>query len=194
MVIKLETQRLFLRKPKEEDWKEIFPLINDKIIFKNFFTPYPYEKKHTKNFVKYWIKDWGKNSYWMILELKKNKKIIGVAGIKKIDKISKTAYAHSWIGKDYRKKGYITEAKIKIFNFAFNNLKSRKINSEVASYNKESNEMQKKFGMVFEGKRRKDNYNPYLKKFVDMNLYGIFKNEWKKIEPKLEKDLRKRLK
>jgi [ribosomal protein S5]-alanine N-acetyltransferase len=188
-IIKLETPRLILRKPKKEDIEEVYNLINEKSIFKNFFTPYPYKKKHTTDFVNYWIKDWGKRSYWIVLELKKTGEIVGVAGIREIDKTNKTAQVHSWIGKNFRRKGYAKEAKIAIFDFAFYHLKLRKLISEVASYNKESISMQNKFGMVWEGTKRKENFNPFLKRFVDMNIYGLFEKEWNKVSKKLKKEL-----
>jgi len=177
--IKLETKRLILRKPVKTDWKEIFALI-DKRIMKDFFTPYPYKEKHSKYLVNGAIRQWGKDSYEFIIQKKDTKEIIGMTGIKKIDWINKSAYLFTWIGAKYRKQGYALEAKTKINEFCFNKLGLRKIISEVAAFNFASNKMQKKFGMKLEGVKRKEYLNPVTKKYVEMNLYGLLSEEWRK--------------
>jgi len=58
--------------------------------------------------------------------------------------------------------------------------------------------------IVYEGERpradrlnkifRKENYNPYLKKYVDMKWFALFKEDWKKISPKLKKELKEKIK
>jgi RimJ/RimL family protein N-acetyltransferase len=35
-------------------------------------------------------------------------------------------------------------------------------------------------GMTLEGVKRRENLNPFTKKYEDMNLYGLLKEEWKK--------------
>lgn len=177
--MKLETKRLILRKPLKEDWEEIHKLI-DKRIMKDFFTPVPYKKEHSKEMINNAIKLWGKSSYEFIIQKKDTKAIIGMTGIKKVNRMNKTANAFTWIGAKYRKKGYAMEAKIMINNFFFNTLKLRKLISEVVTFNKPSNEMQKKIGMKSEGVKRKENFNPFTKKYEDMNLYGLLKEEWRK--------------
>jgi [ribosomal protein S5]-alanine N-acetyltransferase len=176
--MKLETNRLIIRKPIKSDWKEIYNLI-DKSIIKNFFTPYPYKEKHSKELVDNAIKQWGKYSYEFVIQKKDTKEIIGMAGIKRIDNLNKTAYLFSWIGAKHRKQGYATEAKFKINDFCFKKLKLRKLISEVATFNRESNKMQEKMGMKLEGVKRKEYLNPLTKQFVDMNLWGLLKEEWK---------------
>jgi RimJ/RimL family protein N-acetyltransferase len=187
--MKLETQRLILRKPRLSDLEAIHKLVDDKII-KNFFMPYPYKQSHTKKFLSIWIKDWGIKTYWMAAELKNTKEVIGICGIREIDKSNFTAQALCLIGKEYRKNNYALETKVAIYDYCFEKLKLRKINSEVAVFNKESNLMQKRVGMKLEGTKREENFNPYLKKFIDMNIYSLLKEEWKKISPKLKKDLK----
>ncbi len=190
--MKLETERLILRKPRKEDWKEIYNLVDDKII-KDYFMPYPYKEKHAKELINNAIKNFGKDFYDFTLELKSNYKIIGMVGIRKINKFNKSANLSSWIGKEYRRKYLITEAKIELIDFAFNQLKLRKLISEVVVFNKESNKMQTKFGMKFEGTKRKVNLNPFTKKYEDMNCYSLFYDEWKKISSKLKKELNEKI-
>lgn len=189
----LETERLILRKPLERDWKAIYNSTDINVI-KNFFMPYPYKSENTKKFISQWIKEWGIKSYWMVVELKGSNRIIGICGIRDLDKYNLNAEVLYWIASDYRKKEYAFEAMMKIYEFCFNSLGLMKLKSEVASFNKASNEMQKKLGMKFDGTKRKEYLNPYTKKFVDMNIYSILKGEWKKIAPKLKKELKKKIK
>jgi RimJ/RimL family protein N-acetyltransferase len=187
--IGLETLRLILRKPEMNDWKKIYEII-DLPVIKNFFMPYPLKKKHVKYWIKDAIKDFGMNSYKFIIELKKEKLIIGMIELKDIhnkDKISETSI---WIGKKYFKKGYGTEAKIALNEFAFNKLKVRKLRSETMESNLRSNLLQKKFGYFLEGTKRREHFNPVIKKYVNMNVYGLFKEDWKKNLPKLKRYIR----
>lgn len=187
--MKLETERLILRKPKKEDWREIYKLV-DKEIIKNYFMPYPFKEEDAKGLINHEIENFGKSFYNFIVELKENSEIIGMVGIRKINNFNKTANLSSWVGKKYRRKYYVTEAKIAIIDFAFKKLKLRKLVSDVVSFNKESNNMQIKFGMKFEGTIRKIKFNPFTKKYEDMNSYGLFAEEWKKVSSNLKKELK----
>jgi RimJ/RimL family protein N-acetyltransferase len=190
--MRLETERLILRKPEKKDAKAFEEGV-DKIAIKDFFISYPLKKGGFNNLMEGCIKEWeNKRRYWFILELKDSGKIIGLSGVKNIDYYNKTGYLSSWIFKEYRRKGYLMEAKIKINNFCFNELKLRKLKSEVASFNKPSLNIQRMFGMKLEGVLKKENYNPYLKKFADMNQFALFEEDWKKTRPKLIKHLKEK--
>jgi RimJ/RimL family protein N-acetyltransferase len=183
--MQLETKRLILRKPKKSD-ANILDKNTDVIAIKDFFMPYPKKKGDFEKLINTCIKEWEtKKRYWFILELKETKEIIGLSGVKNINNYNKTGYLSSWIFKRYRRNGYLTEAKIAITNFCFKELNLRKLKSEVASFNKASISLQSKFGMKKEGISKKENYNPYLKKYADMVWFALFKEDWKKIKPKI---------
>lgn len=191
--MRLETERLILRKPKEKDLEELYGLMDKEIII-NVFWPYPLKKKELKEFLEEWIKDWKKKSYWFMIIEKSSKKIIGVSGVRSIDKDNWTAEPVSWVHKDYRGLGYVTEAKIVITDAAFTKLKLRKLNSYVAAFNDTSIKLQKKFGMKYEGTQVKQYYNWATKKYCDIELYALFKSDWKKVAPKLKKELKQKIK
>lgn len=194
MAIKLETKRLILRKPRKTDAK-IFDKNNDNVAIRDFFMPYPQKEGDFEELVKKCVEEWEtKKRYWFVLELKETKEVIGLSGVKDIDKYNKTGYLSSWIFKKYRRKGYLTEAKIAVNNFCFEKLKLRKLKSEVASFNKSSLALQSKFGMKKEGTFKKENYNDYLKKYANMKWFALFKEDWEKILPLLKKDLKKKIK
>lgn len=190
--MRLETERLILRKPKEKDLDELYGLI-DREIIASIFWPYPLKKNQMKEFLLKWVKDWKKKSYWFIIIEKLSKKIIGVSGIYDIDKDDLTAESISWCHKNYRGRGYITEAKIAIIDASYNKFELRKLNSYITTSNKSSKKLQKKFGMSYEGMQVKQCYNYTTKKYCDIELYGLFKSDWKKVLPKLKKELRQKI-
>ena len=79
----------------------------------------------------------------------------------------------------------MTEAKIAVNDFAFNKLKLRKLNSDVFTENKASNATQLKMGYRLEGTRRKAARSKASGKIHDENIYGLLKEDWKKVRGKL---------
>ena len=189
----IETKRLILRKPKISDWKDIVEGIGEYDIAKMLLkVPYPYKKKDADDFIKRMIKTWKDkepSDYLFFIELKSEKKVIGAIGIHRIDKFSKTGETGSWINKKYWRNGYITEAKIAINNFAFNELKLRRLDSPVFRDNIASNATQLKMGYKFEGIKRKCSKSKASGKIHDINIYGLLKADWIKVKSKLTKEL-----
>lgn len=200
MNLELETKRLILRKPKIRDIKDIYSIINDIDIAKNISSmPYPYSLKMCEEYYGKKIKEWDnkakeKKEYLFAIELKPIKKVIGFMGLHNVDTFSGIAETGSWIGKKYQRKGYITEAKIAVNNFAFDDLKLQKINSPVFAENKASNATQKRIGYTLEGKLKRECRCLATGKLHDENLYALFKEDWEKTLPKLKKHLDKKIK
>jgi len=198
MIIKLETKRLILRKPKLSDWKDIVEGVGDLEVSRTMGSiSYPYTKKDAEGWIKYTSKKWSKkekDDCTFAIELKSEKKLIGGIGLHKIDLFGGTAETGSWIARKYWKKGYITEAKIALNEFAFNKLKLRKLWSPVIISNLASNVTQKKMGYKLEGILKKDMKCKATGKIHDSNIYGLFKEDWKKNLPKLKKHLEEKIK
>lgn len=194
--MKLETKRLILRKPRLSDWKDIVEGCREIDVAKmTEKIPHPYTKKDAL----WWIKEiskhsGGKEKYYLFIELKSEKKVIGDLDLENVKKFNGTAETGSWINKKYWRKGYITEAKIAVNDFAFKKLKLRKLNSYVFTDNKASRKVQEKMGYKLEGVERKQSRSLSTKKIHDVCLYGLLKEDWKKIRPKLIKDLNKKIK
>jgi RimJ/RimL family protein N-acetyltransferase len=193
--MKLETERLILREPRMSDWKDMVEGLNDLNISKYLLkVSYPYKEKDAKNWIKECIKkSKDKEKYHLSIELKSEKKIIGGISLE-IDKHNKIGKTGSWINRKYQRKGYITEAKIAINNFAFNKLNLRKLETSVFRFNKASNTTQKKVGYISEGRKRKHAICKATGKIHDENMYGLMKENWKKILPKLKKHLKNKIK
>ncbi len=181
--MKLETKRLILRTPRISDWKDIVEGIGNLKVSKNISSvPYPYKKKDALEWIDKQIKNSKKKKkeYSFVIELKSEKKVIGGSGLHKLDLENKTAETGSWIAKPYWRKGFATEAKIAVNDFAFNKLKLRRLESRAFVENKASNEMSKKLGLKLEGTLRKADKSKATSKTHDLNIWGILKEDWKK--------------
>ena len=189
--MQLETKRLILRKPKMSDWKDIVEGIGEYDVAKMLSKiPFPYKRKDAEDFIKRRIKKWKQkdlDDYLFLIELKSEKKVIGAIGIHRIDKFSETGETGSWINKKYWRNGYITEAKVAVNDFAFNKLLLRRLSSPVFKDNKASNATQTKMGYKLEGTQRQSVKSKTTGKIHDTNLYGLLKEDWKKVRKKLVK-------
>ncbi len=193
--MRLETERLILRKPKISDWKDVIGGAGDLEVSKQTENiPYPYSKEDAIGWIKESIDKWNKKeSYVFFIELKSEKKVIGCIALSKVSKFRGTCMTGSWINKKYWRKGFITEAKIAANNFAFSTLKLRKLNSIVHTDNIASNKTQKSMGYKLEGLKKKDTRTLSTGKIKDVNLYGLFKENWKKNLPKLKSKLKQKI-
>ncbi len=190
MVIKLETDRLILRKPRMSDAKILTNNCDD-VAIKGFFMPYPSKSEDFKKLIEICIEEWiEKIRYWFILERKSDGKVVGFSGVRDVDNYNNTGYLSYWIFRDFRRKGYLIEANIAINDFCFETLELQKLKSEVATFNKSSISFLLKLGMTKEGLLRRDNYNPYLKEYTDMKWFALFKEDWDNVRGKLVRELK----
>lgn len=179
--MKLETQRLILRKPRKSDWKDIVEGVGEYDVARMTKSiPHPYMKEDAVWFIDNTLKKWGKGSYAFFIELRSEKKVIGVLGLERINEYNGTAHTGSWINKKYWRNGYMTEAKIAVNDFAFDTLKLRRLESTVHLDNKASNATQQKMGYKLEGIKKKATKSKANGKIHDLNLYGLLKEDWRK--------------
>lgn len=192
--MELKTKRLILRGPKISDWKDIVEGIGDYDVAKMMFSvPYPYSKKDALWFINLKIKESKKkepNCYLFFIELKSEKKVIGVLEVFKINRFLGIGETGSWINKKYWRNGYMTEAKIAVNDFAFNIIKLRRLDSPVFKDNTASNATQLKMGYVLEGTMRKAHRSKATGKIHDVNMYGLLKEDWKKRRSILIKEMK----
>lgn len=193
--MKLETERLILRKPQKKDWKDVLEACKELDVSKNLaVVPHPYKKKDAEWFVNFAMSEWRKKKqerYIFFIELKETGKVIGTTEIHNKEGIGVSG---SWINKKFWKKGYITEAKIIANDFAFDVLKVRKLEADAYVKNKGSNTMQLKMGYTLEGCKKQHTKVKSTGKIVDVNMYGMLKSEWKKFAPTLKKKMKAKIK
>lgn len=194
--MKLETERLILRTPRQSDWKDIVEGVGEYGVSKYLaVVPYPYEKKDALEWINRCVKkNKLKGNFSFVIELKSEKKIIGGIGITNYSKQHGTCETGSWINKNYWRKGYVMEAKIALNEYAFNKLKLRKMETGAYVPNKASNAAQLSMGYKYEGCKKKHHYSISSKKIYDENMYGLLKEDWKKNLPKLKKHLKEKIK
>ena len=187
--MKIETERLTIRKLKLSDWPDIVEGVGDLEVSKwTTNIPHPYSRVDAELFIRNTIKNWGKTSYSFCLELRSERKVIGMMSLENILNINGTGVTGSWINKKYWRQGFITEAKIAVNDFAFDTLKLRRLNSSAMVSNKASNATQLKVGYIHEGMQRKGCRSKATGKVHDINMYGLLKEDWKIARKKLTKN------
>jgi RimJ/RimL family protein N-acetyltransferase len=102
---------------------------------------------------------------------------IGSMGIHNINWINRTATTGAVIGeKDFWGKGYGTDAKMVLLNYAFNTLNLRKIISRVFAFNQRSLAYSLHCGYRIEGRLPRQHF--VNGKYWDEVILGLFKSQW----------------
>jgi len=187
--MKLSTTRLILRDIKKTDAGSILKYINNLMVSRYLLVvPFPYTKKDAN----WWVNNCAENqkkkpriSYELGITIKPKNEIIGGVGVSKIDEFQGTAEIGYWLGEPYWRNGYMSEAAEKIIDFAFNDLKLRKLKIPAFAVNKASNGLARKLGFTLEGTLRKHCRAKSTGKIHDENIYGLFRNEWKSAKKRL---------
>lgn len=103
--------------------------------------------------------------------------LIGSMGLHRIDWTNRTATTGALIGeKEYWGKGFGTDAKMTLLEYAFNTLNLRKICSEAYAFNKRSVCYSMHCGYKVEGKKRQHIFRGG--RYWDVIQLGLFKGEW----------------
>jgi RimJ/RimL family protein N-acetyltransferase len=172
-VIFLEGRITNLRPFSKKDAPTIIRWINDPVI-RDFIISYlPQNEKQEEE----WIEK-GSTEKNIVLCIETKSGIpIGSMGIHNIDWVSRRATTGALIGeKEYWGKGYGTDAKMQLLNYAFNVLNLHKICSGVIAYNKRSLHYSLHCGYKIEGRRRKHHFKNG--KYWTLIELGLFKEEW----------------
>ncbi|PIO08699.1 hypothetical protein COU59_00530 [Candidatus Pacearchaeota archaeon CG10_big_fil_rev_8_21_14_0_10_34_12] len=181
--MKLTTERLILRDLTLKDRDNLVEIVNDLKVSRYLaVVPYPYSLKDADWFIEKCIRDSKKRpreNYELGIELKSNKKLMGVIGLTKVDIFDETAGIGYWLSKKYWRQGIMTESFSKILDFAFNELKLRRLNVSASTKNKPSNNIIKKMGFKFEGTKKEGTRTRSTGKIHDENFYGLLKKDYK---------------
>jgi [ribosomal protein S5]-alanine N-acetyltransferase len=182
--MKLVTNRLVLRDYKEDDLDSLVSQINDLEVTKNLsMVPHPYTIKGGREYLARAIEKQNqkpRTDYSFAIELQDQSGVIGCFGLHSIDRYDGTATAGCWLGQDYWRKGYMSEAAERVLRFAFNTLKLRRINSEAFVENIGSNKMQQNLGFQLEGTRKQSSRSKATGIIHDANQYGLLREDWLK--------------
>jgi RimJ/RimL family protein N-acetyltransferase len=123
----IETERLILRKPMLKDVKDLVENGNDYDVHYNsfFLMKYPFGTKEAMEVIN--EDKISKNLKRFVIELKEENRVIGVIDLYSINLKEKKLKLGYWIGKNHRRKGYVTEAVKALVNFSFKNFEIEKI-------------------------------------------------------------------
>ncbi len=173
-IVFLKGKRTTLRPLCEADIPLLTRWINNPNIrdFVNRYLPAMEQEEHD------WLKSLvarSKNEIVLIIEVKG--KAIGTMGIHGIDWKNRIATTGAIIGEEaYWGKGYGTDAKMALLEYAFNTLNLRKIMSHVKAFNKRSLAYSLHCGYKIEGRLRRQHF--VNGQYWDDIVLGLFKNEW----------------
>jgi RimJ/RimL family protein N-acetyltransferase len=163
-----------LRPPSLEDVPTLTRWVNDPELRRFIKRPFPM----TLHGEAEWIQSLLKRSdtdVVLVLDLKGTH--IGMMGIHRINWKDRTANTGAFIGeKQYWGKGYGTDAKMVLIDYAFNTLGLRKLSSHVYAFNERSIAYSKHCGYVEEGRLIRQRF--IEGEYHDEVILSLFKEQW----------------
>ncbi|MBN1160094.1 MAG: GNAT family N-acetyltransferase [Candidatus Diapherotrites archaeon] len=173
-------ERVILRKLKKSDARDIRDNANDIVLTRHIpQVPYPYRLKDAKRFIKEAGRDGKKKERFDFgIEYVDIGHVIGVISLIGPDPKERTADIGYWVGRNYRNKGLGGEALNLLLDYAFKELKLRRISAWVLDANEASANVLRKNGFKFEGRQRKSVL--HRRKYYDELLYGLLKEDYYK--------------
>ncbi len=178
MSILLKGKNINLRKLKKSDAESLYLNANDYDIAKFTTLPHPYKLEHALSFIKSTHRKIRKKSAFELgIEFKKTGKVIGMASLSNIHPTDRNAELGYWLGKNFWRRGLMSEAVSLILSFGFNELKLVRIYAKVLNKNIASANLLKKFGFKYEGTMRKATVRDNT--WSDLLLFSILDTEFK---------------
>lgn len=178
-VVFLKGKNVTLRPIEKCDIPNLSKWINDpevrQFVYSYLPTPLLFEEK--------WVEELGKrnaNDIVLLIELHNEGVPIGTMGLHRIDWRSRVATTGALIGETrFQSKGYGTEAKMLLLQYAFYELGLRKICSEVFAFNGRSKRYLEKSGYTVEGVRKKQIFANG--DYHDVILLALFKEDFPEV-------------
>ena len=107
-------------------------------------------------------------------------KAVGVMGTHNVDYTNQRTTIGYWISQDYEGKGIVSKGVNALLQFCFEDLNLNKVEIWCALDNMRSNNIPKNLGFKHEGVLRE--VEKGISGFIDVNVYGLLKSEWKKFK------------
>jgi len=173
----LETARLKLRPYSEADIAELVPLIGAReVAATTLRIKHPYTEQDARAFLAL-AQEPGK--IWLATTRRSDGRQIGGVGLR-VEDPHQHAELGYWLSVPYWRQGYATEAAGEMLRYGFEELGLHRIFASHFRHNPASGRILVKLGMRYEGCQRE-----HLRKwdqFVDSELYGVLRQEWKNRE------------
>jgi ribosomal-protein-alanine N-acetyltransferase len=157
--------KIILRKPMLKDAQDLIENGNEKELnYLTYYLPYPFGETEAKNLIL--ENKTNKELIRFAIELKKapdlhrrhlifrcphlheEKRVIGLLDLYNWKARERRVKIGYWIGKDYRRKGYLSEIMPKVIDFAFKKMNVEKITAKVLIDNIASQRLLEKFNFV----------------------------------------------
>jgi len=173
-VIFLRGKRVILRPLSENDVQQLTRWINDPELRQFIKNTFPITEGGERD----WLEGLKKRSDTdIVLGIEVKGKLIGNMGLHRIDWKNRIATTGAIIGeKEYWGKGYGTDAKMTLLNYAFNDLNLRKLMSHVYAFNGRSLAYSLHCGYRVEGRLRRHRF--VNGRYWDEIILGLFKSDW----------------
>jgi len=180
--MKLTTKRLILRFPEMKDIKSVIKNISNLNVSKWLLAvPYPYTKKDAEWWVDHCAEEKVKKlrkSYEFNLELKSQLGIIGGIGLSNVNLEKGIADIGYWLGEDYWRKGYISEAAKELIDFAFYGLKLSRLRCPTFADNIPSQGLAKSLGFKYSHTSKKKYQCKATGKMHYEKVYFLRRENW----------------
>lgn len=177
--VTLETERLILRKTRQNDAEPMFKnWANDERVTK-YMTWAPYEsvEQLKTKYHKFLLENKDKPDFYdWKMELKEIGEPIGSIGVVQLREDVESAVIGYCLGYNWWHKGIMSEAFKEIIRFLFEDVGLNRIESYHDSRNPHSGDVMKKCGLVYEGTARQAGKN--MQGICDNVHYAILKEEY----------------
>lgn len=148
----LETERLLLRKIRDNDYMEAFKnWTSSSEVVKYLMWEKHENEEVTKKLFDKWICDYDEGTYRWIVELKKTHELIGIIDVGENFIRFGTCEIGYCYGEKYWGNGYATEALKVVIRYLFEECEAETIFAECFSNNPASGKVMQNSGMIFEG-------------------------------------------
>ncbi|WP_425446497.1 GNAT family N-acetyltransferase [Dethiothermospora halolimnae] len=176
----LKGKKVKLRGIEKEDVKLAYKYMNDPEVILNLTPSIPYPMTLDREMDWYENQKKSKDTYNFAIEAIEEGIYIGGCGINTLDLKNGVVIVGIFIGnKDYRSKGYGTEAMKLLIDFIFNQINVNKVQLVVYGFNERAIKSYKKNGFIEEGRIRQRIFRNG--KYHDEIVMGILREEYEKI-------------
>ncbi len=170
--MKIETKRLYITPASFDDKEELIAIANDESITKGLSSfAYPFGEKEANE----WLRKVTQDDYKaLFLREKSSLKLLG-AIIIDISKEHNHATLSYFLAKEYRNRGFMSEALEAVVNFCFEELDLIRVAAHHFHTNLASKRVLQKSGFELEGIRKK--HFKKEDKYLDIYDYGIIRRD-----------------
>jgi ribosomal-protein-serine acetyltransferase len=170
----------FLRPLLDNDAEELFSLINDSRLYLRQWLPWVDSTIIPADSLTFIMnaRDQEMKNIGLHRGIFYKGALAGVVGFHNIDSINRSTMIGYWLGSKYQGKGLMTGACKSMINYAFSDLNINRVEIRCATDNKKSRAIPEKLGFKNEGNLREAAL--LNGQYIDLNVYGIIRSEWKK--------------